>query len=266
MKVILPFRGEFGMKVWWHVPAVHAIEGPKVVYVERGEQALYPSARGHVEVQRKEDNERRNHYHRDQDFVDQVEEQARERFGPDAEYLRPDQKWPRKRFVPEPVTHADVRCDVVVCPRRRNYGAEKNWPEWYELTERLVAEGVRVFAGGVADSSYQVPCKRAWEYDRPLDATIEAMHQAKVVVATCAGLAHLAVLCGRPLLLITYGKGLVAPGPVIDEKGRHMEDRYWPVKMERYEQGNHTGSEITLLEGAWYDPVKVLRETLERVR
>ena len=266
MKVILPFRGELGLKLYWHVPAVHAIAGPKVVYVERGERALYPSARGHIEVERREDDDRRNHYHRDQDFVDQTEAAARERFGGDAEYLRPDQKWPRERFVPQPATCADVECDVVVCPRRRNYGAEKNWPEWFDFTERLVAEGVSVFAGGVADSSYHVPCKRAWEYDRPLDATIEAMHAAKVVVATDAGLAHLAVLCGRPLLMITHGRGLVAPGPVIDEQGQHMEDRYWPVKMERYKEGNHTGSWIRLLEGAWYDPALVLRETMERVR
>jgi len=253
MNVILPFRGEFGMKLWWHVPAVHAIPGPKVVYCERGEQALYPSAEEHIECERNYDSDRRNHYYRDSRFVDAVQALAEKRFGPHAEYLRPDQNFARKRFVPEPWVKQGVACDVVVCPRRRQYGAEKNWPAWPDLTERLVTDGLDVFAGGMGDSSYMVPCIRAWDYARELDATIEAMQSAKLVVATDAGLAHLAVLMGRPLLMITHGDGIVAPGPVLDPDGKAMESQYWHVYTDRYEEANHTDSRIEILHHAWYD-------------
>jgi len=261
MNVVLPFRGELGMKLWWHAPAVFALAGPKVVYIEEGEEALYPGAEKWIAVERNHDDRRRNHYGRDVEFVTPVEMVARARFGASARYLKPDQKWPRKRFTPLPHVPTEVDCDVVVCPRKRNYGAGKNWDEWPALTARLTAEGLRVFAGGAADSSYDVPCEKAWDHERNLDATIAAMHSARVVVATDAGLAHLAVLCGRPLLMVTYGAGLVAPGSVDDENGRPMEPCYWPVKMERYREANHLGSPITLVHHGWEDPERVLRET-----
>lgn len=257
MKIVLPMRGELGMKTYWHAPAVHAIEGPKVVYIEEGEQALYPSATSWIEVARKEDGKRRNNYKQDAEFLERIESAIRAN-DRTSEIVKPDAKWPKKRFIPQPHVRSDIKCDVVVCPRRRLYGSEKNWPEWFDLTARLKADGLEVFAAGAADSSYQVPCERAWDYKRPLDAAIEAMHSAKLVVATDAGLAHLAVLCGRPLFLITHGRGLVAPGPSIDETGRHMDDRFWPVKLERYEEANHTKSEIRVLHDAWYNPDFVL--------
>jgi ADP-heptose:LPS heptosyltransferase len=260
MNVVLPFRGEFGLKLWWHVPAVHAIE-PDVCYIEAGEQALYPSAREWTEVDRQHDDRRRNNYAKD-DGTPVFEAVARWRF-PAAELLKPSDRWPRKRFVPQPHWPQGVSCDVVVCPRWRNYGAEKNWPHWVDLTARLNAEGLNVFAGGAADSSQEVPAVRAWEFERNLDATIEAMHSARLVVATDAGLAHLAVLCGRPLLMITHADGLVAPGSVNDEHGRPMEPQYWPVKMHRYHEANHTGSPIELVKHAWDDPARVFARTME---
>lgn len=264
MKVILPFRGEFGMKVYWHAPAVHAIEGEKAVYLEPNHQALYPSASLHVEVDRKDDGSRRNHYRTDAEYVAAVELDARNRFGADAEYLRPDQQCERKRFLPRPTTRQGIEPNVVVCPRKRDYGSEKNWPAWVDLTDRLVTDGLDVFAAGAADASYNVPCDRAWDYDNDIDATIEAMQSADLVVATDAGLAHLAVLCGAPLLIITHGEGLIAPGPVRDQHGKIMEPAYWPVKMHRFDEANHTGSPVELLHYAWFDLVHVYRNVIER--
>lgn len=264
MKIVLPLRAEFGLKVNWFVPAVHGMEGERAVYIEEGEQALFPSATRWLEVQRQEDKARRNRYVRDKDFVKMIEAEARVRF-PGAEICRPDTTWPKKRFVPKPMVRRGIGCDVLVSPRKREYGPEKNWPYWEELTRRLCANGLRVFAGGAPDSSFPVDCERAWDYDRFLDATIEAMVSAKLCIATDAGLAHLAVLCGTPLLMITHGKGLVAPGPSKDESGRIMDETYWPVKTKRYEDANHRRSEIAYLYEAWFDLDLVERETLRRL-
>ena len=263
MNVVLPLRAEFGLKLWWFVPAVHAIDGPKVVYIEPGEEALYPSADHLIEVDRQRDSLRRNRYMRDADFVRKIERHAAVTF-PGAELVKPDGHWPRKRFVPRPFMPQGVTADVVVCPRKRAYGAEKNWPHWVALTEGLRAEGLNVFAGGVEDSSFWVPCARAWDYGRGTDATIEAILAARLVVATDAGLAHLAVLCGRPLLMITHGEGIVAPGPVSDEHGHEMEPAYWPVKLERYTEANHTGSPISVIYHAWENVDVTIRAVLER--
>ena len=82
MKIILPLRAEFGLKILWFVPAVHAIEDPeKIVYIEPGEEALYPSADTLITVERQRDPLRRNRYTRDRDFVAAVEKEARETYG-----------------------------------------------------------------------------------------------------------------------------------------------------------------------------------------
>lgn len=261
MKVVLPFRGEFGLKLQYHVPAVRAIAGPKVVYIEEGEQALYPDATQWIEVERNRDELRRNTYAKDSG-VPAFRDVARKRF-PQADMLKPDESWPRKRFVPQPHVRQGVTCDVVIAPRRRAYGPDKNWSHWATLADRLMAEGVSVFAGGAPDSSYDVPCPKAWDYERFLDATIEAMHSARLVVATEAGLGPLAVLCGRPLLIITHADGLVAPGPVRNQFGKVMEPAYWPIRMELHEEANHTGSPIEVLKHAWYDPGKAFTRTME---
>ena len=260
MKIVLPLRAEFGLKIWWFVPAVHGYEGrPKIVYIEPGEEALYPSADMLITIERQQDPLRRNRYARDRDFVAQIEAEARATYGAHgAEYLKPDTTWPRKRFIPEPVVRDGIVCDVVVAPRKRLYGSAKNWPHWTTLINGLRAGGHRVFAAGAPDSSYEVEIDHAWSRERYLDATIEALLSARLVVATDAGIANLAVLCGRPLLMITHGEGIVAPGPSVDETGRVMDLAYWPVKVERYREANYLGSPIRLLYHAWEDPGLVI--------
>jgi ADP-heptose:LPS heptosyltransferase len=267
MRVVLPFRGEFGIKIFWYVPAVHAIPGPKVVYGEEGQEALYPSAEEFIPVARKgDDGKRRNHYHTDGAFVREIAAQARERFGPNAKLLKPTDRVPRARFIPRPVETYGIRAEVVVCPRWRRYGASKNWDAWPWLVDRLIEKGVDVFAAGHEESSYDVDCPAAWAYERDIDATLEAMHSAKVVVATDAGLAHLAVLAGRPLLMVVHEENRIAPGPSSDENGRVMDPEYGPVKIERFLEANHTGSEIKLLSHSWLDPEIVLEAVLARAR
>lgn len=240
-KIILPCRGEFGLKIRYHVPAVHALAGPKTVYAEPGEEALYPSADEIVEVERIEDGRRRGtHPRNDSGFVERLHRQLK-RSGEAAQFIRTSKGMPETRFIPEPTERRDISARFVVCPRGRRYGESKNWPHWKSLIDILPS---RVFAAGAPDSSIDVDCPRAWDFKRFLDASIEAMLSASVVISTDAGLAHLAVLCGAPLLMITH-RGLVAPGPVVDANGRTLRSAYWPVRFgEYYEAANHTGSPI----------------------
>ena len=244
MGVILPFRGEFGLKIRFHVPAVYAMRHARHrVCVEPGEEALYPGANGYVECERREDRERHG-MKNDGLYISGL----MEKMGHGTKYLTPGRGDPEERFVPEPTVRVGVNPMVVVCPRKRKYGPEKNWPHWAEL------EG---WGAGAPDSSFGVGSREgAWDHERFLDATIEAMLGARLVVATDAGLAHLAVLCGVPLLLITY-KGRPAPGPVRNALGDPVQPSYWPVRMdEYYHAANHRGSPITVCDH-WHDPDKV---------
>lgn len=227
------WRGEFGLKVYSHVPQVYALcqREPCVVEIEEGEQALYPAAESWEIVDRADDDTR---------------------YG-----APPDLGVEPERFAAEPhVKQVDGSPDVVICPRKRSYGSEKNWHEWPHLASKLKSYGVSVYAAGAPDSSMDVPCHRAWEYERFLDASIEMIRAADLVVATDAGLAHLAVLCGADLLLVTH-RGRVAPGPVITSSGDVASSEYWPVKMHRYREANHTGSRIETVDG-WTNPERVL--------
>lgn len=240
-QVVPLYAGEFGLEIRFRVPKVYAM-GAVPVEIESGKEALYPRASEWIIRER---------------TPEDTPEASRKRGGKG----RPKLSGPEERFIPEPhVPQGVPPADVVVCPRKRHYVSEKNWDQWPRVVDQLKQWGLSVFAGGVADASdTRVDCDAAWEYGRPLDACIEAMHSAKVVVANCSGLCHLAVLCGADLLVVTY-RGLDAPGPVINSAGRKMADKRWPVRMEEYYHSvNHAGARIESMDG-WEYPERVVEE------
>lgn len=244
MKIFLPYRGEFGYHVFFHAPQVHACHGRKVVCCERGMEALYPGACRYIDVPPRPDHLKRGVNAIEPALCRQYETMLAPQY-PDAEFVAPNHAAPREYFEPHPIfTYDDIEADVVICPRRRDYGDAKNWDHWAWIADRLEAAGLRVFAGGSRVASSDVGCPAAWRYTRPLDATLQAIHAAKLVIATDAGLAHLAVACGRPLLMIAYGDR-TAPG-------------YPPINFGRYYSANHRGSMIYVCGDGWSDPAAVL--------
>jgi ADP-heptose:LPS heptosyltransferase len=82
---------------------------------------------------------------------------------------------------------------------------------------------------------------------------------ARLVVATDAGLAHLAVLCGTPLLLVGADGGKVAPGPARNAQGKVEHEEYWHVRLdEYYHQANHTNAPLHFMSDGWGDPSAVV--------
>jgi len=253
--VFLPYRAEFGFIVMAHSPQVYAVDGPKVVFIEYGLEALYPGCR-YIYVERREDRLRRAGV--ENKFTRKIrrewEKVLVKEYGR-VDWVLPDYRAPRKYFVPEPfeeVVGLPSEIDLVICPRRRAYGADKNWAHWSDLVKRLKDAGFRVFAAGHPATSFcELDCPTAWgpeiPTDRYLDVTIEAMKRAKAVIATDNGLAHLAVVCGKPLILISHGEGLVADG--VDDVGKP----YWPIKLkEYYFRENHLNVPIHVVHHAWY--------------
>lgn len=256
MKLVLPVRGEFGMRIRYHVPRVHAMPGPKVVACELGEEALYPSASAFHYVGSPPDDNRRGLHARGEDFfVPDGFEPVKTRDGMPEAWFVPDVEPWKESWVP----------DIVVCPRKRDYGSSKNWEAWRAVSSRLFRSR-DTFVAGLKSTSYVFgdANHHAWLSPRPLDATIYAMRSCKLVVATSSGLAVLAMLCGAPLLLVTY-RGLVAPGPQVDAKGRVLQPAYGPAPIaEMLEPVNHMNAPIHVIDG-WEHPDRVVEKALELV-
>ena len=223
--VYLPFRGEFGHRVMWHSRQVYTgQEARKIACIEAGTEALYPGCE-YEHVPSPPDVKRDHLLKTDKEFRQKIQQQMAQKY-PGATFVEPDRHAELTHFEPAPhIPQTDLSPDLVVCPRWREHGRDRNWAHWRRLTESLVKHKFLVVAAGNRDCSMAVPCKRAWEFDRPLDATIEVMRRAPLVVATDSGLAHLAVMLGRPTLIITFRN---RPGPKAT----------WRVKWHRYRTGH----------------------------
>lgn len=228
----LPYRGEFGHKIMWHAPSVYADKSDKIMCCEIGEEALYPGAKEYIYVDRADDKKRRERvYGGEKEWLDDF---VKSNKFDGHNLIYPSRNRPKEYFVPKNKTERGIKCDVVVCPRKRAYGNMKNWKLWPNFVKKLIGLGYSVFAAGAPDSSYDVNCQKAWDHKRFLDASIEAMLSSKVCIATDNGLAHLAVMCGRDLLMITDG-GKTSPS-------------YPGVCIDRFNRENHMNCSIKLID------------------
>jgi ADP-heptose:LPS heptosyltransferase len=236
IKVFLPFRGEFGHLLMWHAPAVNAHEGDKIVCCEYGQEGLFPGVAGYYFVDPRPEDKKKtaNAHNYDKEVFEKIKKDRKVKF-PDADFIEPTGEYrnkdDKKYLVYQPHVNQGINCDIVVCPRKRALAPGRNWEHWIELTKKLQEIGYSVFAAGSPSASYDVPCKKAWDYDRFCDATIEAILSSKLVVCTDSGLAHLSVQCAKPILMIT-NKGQPGPGS------------RWKVKWPRYKAENHKSSKI----------------------
>jgi hypothetical protein len=262
MKIFLPYRGEFGHRVMWHAPQVYACREPdKVVICEKGQEIFYPGAGEYCHCDRLRDDKRRMRLERE--HLDTWRAIARISW-PDGECIEPDPNpdAPRKYFTPQPIdpdpVWAESKWDVIVCPRMRDYGSDKNWWGWQYVVRKLQQSGLEVAAVGNEQSMW-VPCLSTYEGSpsqyKINDNTVAGMLNAKMVLATDSGTAHLAVMCGRPLLIVTHNHGCIAEG--VDDVGRP----YWPVMMDRYVKANHCGVLIDRIFHGWNDPDLVIETT-----
>lgn len=246
--VYLPFRGEFGHRVMWHAPWVYQ-ERAKIVCCEPGDECLFPTAKVFIEVPPPPHDRYRSHRSlADAMYLRSLRAKYEETRGPLSGC--PENLSSLPRFVPQPREKRGIETDIVICPRRRELAPQRNWPHWHEL-ERELSSNWRVFAAGAKDSSHHtIKCDAAWNYPRHLDATVEAMLSAKMVVSTDTGLAHLAVLCGRPLMIICHGNGYTGPGS--------NKVQYW-----RFHAANHMQAPIGFLNHSWAGAGIPFREVAE---
>jgi hypothetical protein len=260
LNIILPFRGEFGMKLIHHVPIVHSIKCEnKIVVCEIGEESLYPTANEYILCDRRNDELRRDTSKNDKKFLDHLINKFWKVYGRNLNVITTTPSMSKSYFKPHSFSNIllNQEIDIVICPRKRKYGEEKNWHGWKRLSEILIEKyNLNVFAIGAPDSSYadlHPNCMCSWDYKNFLDVSITAINSSKLVISTDSGLAHLSVWCGQPLLLISYEDGKIAPGPVKDGQGRIVRNDYWKINMKHYMSENHLASPINIIHNAWND-------------
>ena len=260
-----------------HVPAVHAMEGRKIVVCEPGEELLYPSAESHMICERANDDDRRDLISKDKG-IDVIESnfmcKAKSLWATaDFRIFRTSESMPRAYFKPESDYDPGMFIDVVICPRLREYGKEKNWPHWNRLAWLIgnrtdIRYPVAIGAPDSSDLSVTManwpPCTQFDDMrDRDLAAAVACLTNARLCIATDAGLAHLAMWCGCPLLLISDGPECrVAPGPVLNGDGSVAYDQYWPIKLDRYRAQNHLGADLMVVANSLNNPELVCETAL----
>jgi hypothetical protein len=271
---VLPFRGEFGIKLLHHICRVHAIEhSHKVIVCEEGDESLYPTAREFLICARNVDEKKRHQPIVDQEFIlSFLNREISPLLKPGDSVVWPGFEGPRAYFIPQPYlrVEGDIVPDVVICPRKRAYRSSKNWPHWKLLVEELLSVGIRniVAAGGPVNSDRQlenvIPC--SWTVSRNLDLTLAWMNSCKVVVSTDNGLAHLAVWCGKHLLLISHSDGIIAPGPLTDQNGNLIMPQFRKINLGNFQSENHLKSPIEILLNSWEDPPSIATRVAKLIR
>jgi len=204
IRVYLPWTGEYGAMMRYHVPAVKADPNPKIVCHEAGMECVYPEADGRQIINHIPDELRRDAG----SIIDkQLEAEIREKLGNDKMYLTTKnviRMSNREYFVPKVTKEYNFDADVVLFARDRFWVPRENWPYWSDVAEGLKAAGIRSFIGGFQDESFQLDLPSAWDYDNPLEAIIWAIKHSKMCLGTSTGLTLLCRLCGvRPHVLVT---------------------------------------------------------------
>ena len=237
MRVYLPWLGEFGTELLKYASAVFADPAPKIVCHELGKEPVYPVAARRIVVPRIMDADRKSI---GSPMEASINQELIDKLGPDHDYIvaRPRNSSVKRFFVPESSRPFEgMQPDVVLYPRRRSNVERKNWDGWMDVADRLTAAGIKVFAAGHPDSSYRLNCPAAWDYDQPLEASIQAIKRARVNCGMITALTVLALMCGKRPWVAHMASGAMAPrghgGPNWDFLKRvdHLEVGWDPVPL-----------------------------------
>lgn len=251
--VFLPWRGEFGTMIMHHVRRVHAYQADrKVVCCRKGDEALFPSASDfHYDWEDLPDQQKKTRSLKgdnNRQYLENLEGQLFKRY-PGCRVVFPEYRSEIDRsrnFRPEPRVRRGLSCDIAVAPRFRQHGEHRNYQHWPLVVQKLVERGHRVGLIGMRGTSIDCPGVsedlKGWNYDS-LDAHLELMQSARLVLATDSGLAHLAVLAGCPLKVI------------YDQPGKEAGHPSWPWVLPHMQAYSVTHCE-PICHG-WHDPTLV---------
>jgi ADP-heptose:LPS heptosyltransferase len=205
----LPWVGEFGWYIMNHVKRVHGYKSPyKIACIKKGHECLFPTVNeffynwADIPPSKKagvSKNPRKA----------ALKTKLREKYN-NVIFADPqDTSWAEKKslakfkFIPKPSGRHDFKVDVAIAPRRRKVDPLRNYKHWQRLVDRLTKRGYSVAACGTKTESFELEglSARSWDYT-DVDTDVEIFNSAKIVISQDSGLAYLAMLCGRPIIIL----------------------------------------------------------------
>lgn len=224
----LPCRAELGWLITSHVKRFHSDPyHKKIAFIKPGFEALFPTANEFfyrwADIQDKykagvikSDEFTIAELQQNEEEIDK--QRVMEDFGEDivfvsAQDITCDNRhaWKDSKFIPKPHYQYEqflIQTDVVLCPRKREMDAYRNWTEahWLKVLNSLTAQGLRVGIAGAIDSTFHL--NGAWAYSYldavGVDKDLAMMLNTKLVVGQESGLQYLAHLCQKPFFCIDY--------------------------------------------------------------
>ena len=197
----LPFRGEFGSRLWWFVPAFGAAKHPKLICHEGHQKCLYPDADEYYEVPSPENYNQTSATGAPGDAV--LFDQIMTNFGK-ANYIFPTEvsHWPKSPVFVKPLKDYTIFPDVVLCKRMKTANFGSIWYHWDDVGNALNRAGYSVYFADNFNTD-----EISW-----------AMMHAKVVLTVHTGSCFLCQYVSvHPWILTTSeGRGGVCGAPFLD--------------------------------------------------
>jgi hypothetical protein len=273
--VFLPWRGEFGQMLLAYVRWIHGVVSPyKVVCCKPGDEPLFPSAREFFydweQVPDHLKNTKLLRSKEQKQYLDDLRGRLRTRY-PNCDVLEPilgsiPQRWrhhPEWNFKPRAKPFGSFSSssnggrlpDIVVAPRCRKHGINRNFAHWQEVCDVLSSSGHTIGLIGVKEASLDVQgvseAYKSWNYEENLSVTLQMMNHARLTLATDSAMAHLAVLNQTPVYVI------------YDKPGREAGHPEWPWTIPHMEA--HAVAEVKPILFGWTSPETVVSCVLESI-
>lgn len=208
----LPWASEFGWYIMNHVKRFHGYNHQKkIACIKKGHECLFPTATefwydwvDDVKDIHKGGIVKYKHN-------DKVKKLIVDTYGKDVTFIDPAETgWAEKTslghhtFVPKPRFNHNFDIDIVITPRLRQLDANRNYvKQWQDLTNRLVKAGFKIAICGTKQLSAKINGAKyfSWNYV-DVDTDVEMMLKSKLVISQESGLAYLAMMCKKPLIII----------------------------------------------------------------
>jgi len=161
----------------------------------------------------------------------------------DVDHLRPlgHQPASRQEFRVFGQRRPELGSDVVIHPRQRGHGADRNWgaEQWERLLAKLGERGYQVACIGLRRATEELAGTFRDLRDASLGETMDILASTRLALGPSSGPMHLASLCRTPHLVWTdrerYARGL---------RNRDRYERAW----------NPHGTPVTVIDDHGFEP------------
>lgn len=220
--VFMPHVSEFGWFILYYIRRVHRTQSDvKIVCCRKGQEIYFPTATDfyydHFDTNPVIEKDRSGSGGR---FTGMPQWMSlwfklQQKF-PNHEIINPEtinemalgKTWFEDHFPITPVIDRNLNVDIVIAPRNRELGPDRNWPEdyWITMLSAIEKAGYSYAISGAKDSSYDFSGAkyRTWEFP-DASAEIELLQKCKMFVGLNSGVSHLACFLKCPSMIMFRG-------------------------------------------------------------